>query len=66
MDKVDGLSHWGEVVSDLMEIIFYDPHDTEGVNYTGKYVLTAFVAAQRSAKLCLPNVSSASYFSTLH
>ena len=33
------LSHWGTVTSEPKEEVFHDPHDTDGTNRTGVYVV---------------------------
>ena len=33
------LSHWGEVTSEPKEQVFHDPHDTDGTNRTGVYII---------------------------
>ena len=34
---IDALSNWGEIVSNIREEVFEDPHDSEGTNRTGNY-----------------------------
>ena len=34
---LDALSNWGEVISEIKEEMFEDPHDSEGTNRTGTY-----------------------------
>ena len=33
------LEHWGELTTDIKEEVFVDPHDNEGTNRTGVYVV---------------------------
>ena len=35
-----GLSYWGDVLSEISEETFHDPHDKEGTNRTGTYSVT--------------------------
>ena len=38
-----GLSHWGTITSEIKEELFIDPHDSEGTNRTGVYMLKMIV-----------------------
>ena len=42
----DALSNWGTIRSEIKEELFLDPHDSDGTNRTGTYLLNMVIDSE--------------------